>query len=73
MKMVKYEKWVTFTNEYVFSLSTKWVENLFDILTYKEVEEFFSYIQDYTANNTPRVPEILKDLERVLLYWDDYN
>ena len=48
-------------------------EDLFDILTYKEVEEFFSYIQDYAANNNPRIPEILIDLERVLLYWDDYN
>ena len=50
-------------------------EDLFGVLTYKEVEEFFSYVQNYihSIRYLKEADALLKDLERVLLYWDDYN
>ena len=58
-------------------------EDLFTLLDYKGVETFFGVIQTYNkklqdANATyiPFVEDsiiLLKDIERTLLYWDDYN
>ena len=58
-------------------------EGLFTVLDYKEVETFFAVIQAYNikikdlrATYIPFVEDsiaLLKDIERTLLYWDDYN
>lgn len=50
-------------------------EDLFDVLTYKEVEDLFGYIQNYiyTFRYLKEAKKLLDDLENILLFWDDYH
>ena len=54
-------------------------EDLFTVLDYKGVERFFERIQTYNKElqyakiKVKELSILLENIERTLLYWDDYN